>query len=153
MTSMDNDYDLTTARQTIAEWNNESTAYLSRYYTLYHHLTLSVYVRQAPNKICVLGLRQDHPFLTAHSTENEVRLNQRLDCGSKVTPDTVICELIVGDHVQEIKACMHGKLLEVNQRIPELIGTRFMDIGFIAVIMPRWEDSEKQLNEFVNKDL
>ncbi|KAI9262003.1 hypothetical protein BY458DRAFT_515540 [Sporodiniella umbellata] len=134
------DYDIKPYLESTAQWNNDDKAYLKRYFTLYYKD--DVYVRQSPNKICVLGLRQPVATIKTISFKKEL-------IGEKVKKDTVLCEY-VNDHdiTFQIKANMDGKLLELHQELEndiELLITRPLDLGFIAVIMPKHEDSSVQL--------
>ncbi|CAO3636042.1 unnamed protein product [Cunninghamella echinulata] len=52
---------------------------------------------------------------------------------------------------QPIYAHMHGKLLELNTCLesnPSLLTTDPLMEGFIAIIQPKQEDSNKQLQDF-----
>ncbi|KAF7730656.1 hypothetical protein EC973_001605 [Apophysomyces ossiformis] len=151
MTSHEHDYDLVNAKEITKDWDNNPAAFLPRYYTMYHHQQDPIYVRQSPSKVCVVGLLPNHAILEDASSKSEIKVTQKVACGAKVQPNTVICELMAGDQVYPIKAAMHGKLLEVNPRISELLYTRPLDNGFIAVIMSRWEDPETQLKDFIKQ--
>ncbi|KAI8068127.1 uncharacterized protein B0P05DRAFT_551874 [Gilbertella persicaria] len=147
------DYDSKQYEAIIASWQQDSTAYLNRYYDLYYKqsndtLATSVYVRQSPNKICVLGITQPPAFDSIHLRVELI--------GEKVKTDTVLCELSKeGQIVGQVRAEMEGKLLELNQRYntedPQSLMRDHMDIGFIAIIMPKTEDSAVQLKEFEKK--
>lgn len=133
------DYDVTPYLEITAEWNKDDKAYLKRYYTLYYKD--DIYVRQSPNKICVLGLRQP-------SDIKEIKFKTEL-VGEKVKPTTVICELMTNENeIIPVCANMEGKLLELHTELAEninLLITRSLDLGFIAVIMPKYEETSIQL--------
>lgn len=151
------DYDVKQHLDLVASWNTEpSTAFLSRYYTLHYHvenndLDQAVYVRQAPNKVCVLGITPRHPALSAAP----VRIESALKSWSNIKPGTVILELVNSDHRYPIRAHMHGKLLEINPRLadePELLSTRTMTEGYLAIISAAHEDTKVQLKEYITAD-
>jgi glycine cleavage system H lipoate-binding protein len=143
------DYDISQYASLTNPWHQDPTAYLDRYYTLYHKPSTteqyaSVYVRQSPNKICVLGISQ--PPANAHS----VRMHTSL-VNNKVKTDTILCDLLdeAGQVVQQVRAEMEGKLLELNSQCNTLLfNGHHMDTGFIAIIMPKVEDTKVQLKEF-----
>lgn len=147
------DYDITQYSELTANWHKDPTAYLDRYYSLYYKtvdkeqdpLATNVYVRQSPNKICVLGI-------TNPSTDiAKVSLNKSL-VGEKVKHGTILCELlsVEGAVIGHVKAEMEGKLLELNTRLEKegcglLLNGHHMDTGFIAIIMPKIDDTKAQL--------
>jgi glycine cleavage system H lipoate-binding protein len=144
------DYDIAQYATLTDSWHQDPTAYLDRYYTLYHKASTapeqfaSVYVRQSPNKICVLGISQPP------SNVRSVRMHTSL-VNNKVKTGTVLCDLLdeAGQVVQQVRAEMEGKLLELNNQCNELLlNGHHMDTGFIAIIMPKVEDTKVQLNEF-----
>ncbi|KAG1049774.1 hypothetical protein G6F43_007921 [Rhizopus delemar] len=141
------DYDIKPFLESTADWNKDPNAYLKRYYSLYHKRgqegEIDVYVRQAPNKICVLGL------LEPSRDYKSIKFNTEL-IGEKIKRDTVLCELLDGEGqtVASVKAHMEGKLLELHTELVDnldLLFNRSLDHGFIAVIMPKHEDSTIQL--------
>ncbi|OBZ88947.1 hypothetical protein A0J61_03001 [Choanephora cucurbitarum] len=148
------DYDSKHYLETTATWQQDPTAYLSRYYELYtkqvnHDLSTNVYVRQSPNKICVLGMTDPPAGIDQVSLYTDL-------VGQKVKKDTILCDLMQeGKVMGHVRAEMEGKLLELNAKyqtddISSLIRDH-MDIGFIAIIMPKIEDSSVQLKEFEKK--
>lgn len=58
-----------------------------------------------------------------------------------------LCDVVCDDGTRyRIRACMKGYLLELNQRIkedPELLHTRTMTEGYVAVLQPKREDEDK----------
>ncbi|KAI9361036.1 hypothetical protein BD770DRAFT_384007 [Pilaira anomala] len=150
------DYDINDYSELTKDWNRDPTAYLSRYYELYYKsvnkdfdpLANDLYVRQSPNKICVLGISNP-------STDIEkIVMNQQL-VGNKVTRNTVLCtfENAQGQVVGHVKAEMEGKLLELNNRFEKegkslLFQGHHMDTGFIAIILPKTDDTKVQLKGY-----
>lgn len=78
----------------------------------------------------------------------------------KVKKDTILCDLLdASDQViGHVRAEMEGKLLELNSRFATesldtlLGGKHHMDIGFIAIILPKIEDTAVQLKEFTPEE-
>jgi glycine cleavage system H lipoate-binding protein len=149
-------YDASKFYNLTKDWNNDPTAFLSLYYSLHFKvidksedpLSSNVYVRQSPNKICVLGIVEPPKEYTT------IVLSKSL-IGEKVKADTVLVEFKNGETVVgHVKAQMDGKLLELNDRLEEedLLHSNAMDTGFIAVIMPRSEETSVQLEGYVTKE-
>ncbi|KAL0075402.1 hypothetical protein F4703DRAFT_1744202 [Phycomyces blakesleeanus] len=159
-TTQSADYDISKYTDRVSLWSNDPNAHLSGYFTLYYHVESEltptkpdtilgdIYVRQAPNKICVLGLSPSHPFICNVVLATEL-------VGTKVTYDTTIAQIIVGQITYLIKARMQGQLLELNPRLkdtPELLWEHTMDTGYIAVIMSRVDDTKQQLKGYLTEE-
>ena len=152
------DYNVSEYADLTKTWHQDPTAYLDRYYTLFYKITnkeldplnTDVYVRQSPNKICVLGIAK------ASSDIKQVKLRNDL-VGQKVRYDTILCELLDQDHnvIGHVKAEMEGKLLELNRHLEKDIGLlsdgHHMDTGFIGIIMPKTEDTKFQLKGYLTE--
>ncbi|CAO3691870.1 unnamed protein product [Rhizopus stolonifer] len=113
------DYDVTPYLEITAEWNKDDKAYLKRYYTLYYKD--DIYVRQSPNKICVLGLRQP-------SDIKEIKFKTEL-IGEKCV---LIWRASCSNYIR-------------NWLRHQLVDHSTFGFGFIAVVMPKYEDSSIQL--------
>ncbi|KAI7879233.1 uncharacterized protein EV154DRAFT_524786 [Mucor mucedo] len=150
------DYDIKDYAQLTNNWSKDPTAYLDRYYSLYYKtvdteadpLANSVYVRQSPNKVCVLGIVSPSTDIV------KVVLNKNL-VGEKVKKNTILCEFkdAQDNVVGHVKAEMEGKLLELNSRLEKegtslLANGHHMDTGFIAIILPRVDDTKVQLKGY-----
>ncbi|KAG0034220.1 hypothetical protein BGZ81_005759 [Podila clonocystis] len=94
-------YDLTEYKETTRDWNDDPSAYLTRYYTKQYFLSTAgkelkdpmgpiidfqtslevkrgdQYVYQSPNKLCIIGLAPTHPLLAQR--ERYQVLNLRFD--------------------------------------------------------------------------
>ncbi|KAL0081776.1 hypothetical protein J3Q64DRAFT_1756191 [Phycomyces blakesleeanus] len=173
-TTQSADYDISKYTDRVSLWSNDPNAHLSGYFTLYYHVESEltptkpdtilgdIYVRQAPNKICVLGLSPSHPFIVSSSSLNKDDLKKECNVvlatelvGTKVTYDTTIAQIIVGQITYLIKARMQGQLLELNPRLkdtPELLWEHTMDTGYIAVIMSRVDDTKQQLKGYLTEE-
>ncbi|CEP09991.1 hypothetical protein [Parasitella parasitica] len=149
------DYDIIKYEKLTSSWNKDPTAFLSLYYSLFYKKSqdLVIYVRQAPSKVCVLGM-STFPSQLA-------RINMHTELVSqKVKKDTILCDLLDASDqiIGHVKAEMEGKLLELNSRFATesldvlLGGNHFMDIGFIAIILPKVEDTAVQLRDFQTED-
>ncbi|KAI7908127.1 uncharacterized protein BX663DRAFT_493065 [Cokeromyces recurvatus] len=143
-------------------WQEDPTAYLSRYYSLFYKTSneplnrASIYVRQTPSKVCVLGISD----VSLMNDVDQVRLYTN-HIGNKVKSDTILCDLINkdGQVISHVRAEMEGKLLELNKRFEEkescqslLKDGHHMDIGFIAIILPKTEDTKIQLKDFQTEE-
>ncbi|KAI9009965.1 hypothetical protein CLU79DRAFT_774139 [Phycomyces nitens] len=161
------DYDISKYTDRVASWTNNPNAHLSGYFTLYYNVESKstptepgtvlgdIYVRQAPNKICVLGLAPSHPLFSQPNLDQcRVELATEL-VGTKVVPDTTIAQIILGETKYLVKARMQGQLLELNPRLrdtPELLWEHTMDTGFVAVIMSRVDDTKQQLKGYLTEE-
>ncbi|KAF1797549.1 hypothetical protein V8B55DRAFT_1515228 [Mucor lusitanicus] len=149
------DYDTKNYEKLTSNWNNDPTAFLSLYYSLFYKQSqdCTVYVRQAPSKVCVLGMSTYPPNLA------RIKMHTQL-VSEKVKKDTILCDLLdASDQViGHVRAEMDGKLLELNSRFATesldtlLGGKHHMDIGFIAIILPKIEDTAVQLKEFTPEE-
>ncbi|KAL7320041.1 hypothetical protein PS15m_003111 [Mucor circinelloides] len=149
------DYDIKNYEKLTSNWNTDPTAFLSLYYSLFYKQSqdLTVYVRQAPSKVCVLGMH------TYPSNLARIKMHTQL-VSDKVKKDTILCDLLdASDQViGHVRAEMEGKLLELNSRFATesldtlLGGKHHMDIGFIAIILPKIEDTAVQLKEFTPEE-
>lgn len=159
--SDEGDYNVQQHAELVTPWLNDPDLYLSRYFSLHYHwddndYDAAVYCRQAPNKVCVVGVTPNHPAL--NSGNAQVQLVGKLESGKNVKPDTVLCELTNGDDESvryPVKAHMFGRLLELNPRLdkePELLIQQPLTTGYLAVILPAKEDTAIQLKEFVGPE-
>ncbi|CAO3626880.1 unnamed protein product [Mucor fragilis] len=149
------DYDIKNYEKLTSNWNKDPTAFLSLYYSLFYKQSqdCTVYVRQTPSKVCVLGMS------TYPSNVARIKMHTQL-VSEKVKKDTVLCDLLdASDQViGHVRAEMDGKLLELNSRFATesldtlLGGKHHMDIGFIAIILPKIEDTAVQLKEFTPEE-
>ncbi|KAI8644781.1 hypothetical protein BD408DRAFT_412877 [Parasitella parasitica] len=149
------DYDTKKYEKLTSNWNNDPTAFLSLYYSLFYKKSqdLVMYVRQAPSKVCVLGMSTFPAQLARVNMHSEL-------VSQKVKKDTILCDLLdVSDQIiGHVKAEMDGKLLELNSRFATesldalLGGKHCMDIGFIAIILPKVEDTAVQLKDFQTEE-
>lgn len=150
------DYDIKDYAELTNNWNKDPTAYLNRYYSLYYKtvdneadtLANSIYVRQSPNKVCVLGIVSPSTDIV------KVVMNKKL-IGDKVKKNSILCEFkdAQDNVVGHVKAEMEGKLLELNSRFEKegtslLANGHHMDTGFIAIILPRVDDTKVQLKGY-----
>ncbi|KAI7881537.1 hypothetical protein K492DRAFT_176995 [Lichtheimia hyalospora FSU 10163] len=154
---MADDYDIEQHFDLVSSWSKDPTAYLSRYYTLHFHWDKQqdlnreqvVYVRQAPNKVCIVGVTSEHAALK----QQDVQVIPKLEAGANVKPETVLCDIVAGDTTYTVRAHMRGKLLEYNPRMTTpLLQEKTMTEGYLAVILPFHEDPTIQLKEFINHE-
>ncbi|CAO3640444.1 unnamed protein product [Cunninghamella blakesleeana] len=114
----------------------EPQSYVERYFSFYEYKKdENYYVRQAPNKLCIVGLKS---VVSLKEEESEPTI---------ITPGSMLCKI----NDQPIYANMHGKLLELNTRLetePSLLVTDPIMEGFIAIIQPKQEDPSKQLQDY-----
>ncbi|KAI9321455.1 hypothetical protein BX666DRAFT_1874706 [Dichotomocladium elegans] len=150
------DYDVKQHLELVSPWSTDPTAFLARYYTLHYYVNPTqsnhtLYVRQAPNKVCILGVAHDHAALLQHQ-DLAIEFQPKLSAGDNVKPDTVLCELVLGETRYEVRAHMRGKILEFNPRLTSaLLREKPMTEGYLAVILPFHEDSAIQLNEYIGE--
>ncbi|KAI7872658.1 hypothetical protein BDF14DRAFT_1716073 [Spinellus fusiger] len=160
------DYDPSKYTDIVQSWHSEPNQYLSRYFTLFFHIETNdsapegtlfsdIYVRQSPNKICVLGMAPSHAFLKQENLADS-KIEFKTDIiGKKVKANTIIAEVRKNGLIYAIRAQMQGQLLELNPRLvenPELLWEHTMDIGFIAVIMSATDNTQQQLHGFLTED-
>ncbi|SAM01833.1 hypothetical protein [Absidia glauca] len=137
------DYDMAFYRDMTKGWNDKPLSHLERYYTKYiNDRQPHLYLRQAPNGIMVLGVRSIPGDAQTGSPTVELAFDL---VGEKITPGSMIAKI----NDEPIYAKVHGKLLEVNERLitePDLLLTDPTVQGHLAVIMPK--NSDKKIHEF-----
>ncbi|KAJ1965268.1 hypothetical protein GGI12_000872 [Dipsacomyces acuminosporus] len=126
------------------------------------------YVRLSPNKLCVIGIAQQHPLLDrarrdeagkivrvefADSVQKSVIKGKGKKHSLKVMPDTKLCTVYT-DKGKEfvVRGAVRGLLVEWNPRIeedPSLIA-RCPEQGFVAIIKPPTDDDSKILSSCVD---
>lgn len=148
-------YDLEHWAKETAHWNQGIDIFLSRYFTIHYEPASHVYIRQPPNKLCILGLSKEHPAIKSTGNISCKFFYESKTKGQKVKPNTVICEITVDDQTYPILATVFGEVAEVNPRLleePNLLRTHALDEGFLAIIRPKEEDSSKQLKGLVDQN-
>ncbi|KAI8374584.1 uncharacterized protein BYT42DRAFT_499188 [Radiomyces spectabilis] len=161
------DYDVTQYRDSVRGWNEDPKKYLNRYYTIHYYVETkqtqenkpkvgNIYVRQSPNKICVLGFAPDHPIYKYDPLTSRITVRPCTDVlGKKVKPSTVVCEVDIDGHIYQLQARMGGVLKDLNPRLvkePQLLWEHGMDEGYVAIILPQFEATEKQLAQFITSE-
>jgi glycine cleavage system H lipoate-binding protein len=148
-------YDLDSWAEKTAHWGENPTAFLERYFTIHYELDTHVYIRQPPNKLCILGLSAEHAIVKSSDSISCKFFHESKTKGQKVKPDTVIAEITVGEQVYPVRATVFGEILEVNPRVSEdanIIRTHALDEGYLVIIRPRSEDTAVQLKGLVDHD-
>ncbi|CAO3594479.1 unnamed protein product [Absidia cylindrospora] len=157
-TTSTSDYDLQIYRERTKTWNDKPLGYLDRYYKRFiHKKQLYMFLRQAPNGLVVVGVRYLPSFSdntstpsAATVTASDLSIELAFDLvGEKVTPGTMIARI----NDKPIFANVHGKLLEVNERLidePGLVLTDPTVQGFFAIIMPK--NADKNMHEYYAVD-
>lgn len=140
-----NEYDIKLYESLEKKLETEPQRYAERYFSFYEYKKdENFYVRQAPNKLCIVGLKS--VLLKENESIINIELNTDL-IAQKVTPGSMLCKI----NEKPIYANMHGKLLELNTRLetePSLLTTDPLMEGFVAIIQPKQEDPSKQLQDF-----
>ncbi|KAI8341641.1 hypothetical protein BC941DRAFT_414069 [Chlamydoabsidia padenii] len=132
------DYDMTYYQDMTKTWNEKPSSHLERYFGKYiHDRKPHMYLRRAPNNILVLGVRYLPGSTDDTSTTAPPKVEFSYDLvGNKITPGSMIARI----NDEPIYAMVHGKLLEVNERLltePELLLTDPTIQGHLAIIMPK----------------
>ncbi|XP_063306640.1 protein Abitram [Pelobates fuscus] len=117
-------------------------------------------ILQHSNRICVITLAECHPLLQTGKTIQNInyqispncsRLQNKVSGKSKrgaqfLTEFAPLCRILCSDGEEyTIYSCIRGRLLEVNERIlenPELLQEKPSTEGYIAVVLPKFEESK-----------
>ena len=111
---------------------------------------LDQYVHLHPNHLCVVGLAPTHAALTDGRTIISVQygdLGTVTVSGKKkrgshhVTPHTLLCMVVCDDGTAwPVTACVHGSLIEVNNRAvatPAVVTRDPRFAGYLAIVQPK----------------
>uniref|UniRef100_A0A4W5N573 Protein Abitram n=1 Tax=Hucho hucho TaxID=62062 RepID=A0A4W5N573_9TELE len=127
-------------------------------------------VLQHSNRICVITLAESHPILQNGRSIKSInyqisagcsRLHNRVSGKSKrggqfLTEFAPLCRITCTDGVEyTIYSCIRGRLLEVNEDIlerPELLLGKPSTEGYIAVILPKIEESKTVTNGLLSRE-
>ncbi|XP_026856735.1 protein Abitram isoform X2 [Electrophorus electricus] len=127
-------------------------------------------VLQHSNRICVITLAETHPVLRKGSKIKSInyrisdgcsRLNNKVSGKSKrggqfLTEFAPLCRITCTDNVEyTIFSCIRGRLLEVNEDIimsPDLLLEKPSTEGYIAVILPKLEESKRVTNSLLTRE-
>ncbi|XP_061752977.1 protein Abitram isoform X2 [Nerophis ophidion] len=127
-------------------------------------------ILQHSNRICVLTLAETHPLLQKGRTIKKIdyqisngcsRLNNKVSGKSKrggqfLTEFAPLCRITCTDETQfTIYSCIRGRLLEVNENIlerPALLQEKPSTEGYIAVILPKFEESKNVTENLLSRD-
>lgn len=146
-------YDLDHWAKETAAWSEDPAVFINRYFTIHYEPESHVYVRQPPNKLCILGLSTEHEAVKSTGDISCKFFFESKTKGQKVKPNSIICEVTVNDQVYPIQATVFGEVAEVNPRVTEdanIIRTHALDEGYLAIIRPRSEDTKVQLAGLVD---
>jgi hypothetical protein len=146
-------------------------SYIDRYYTRYYkfdkqcennpHMLL-----HHSNRVCIVTLPEVHPLLRPNTYKiSQIEFIQNISANMKgkrknnanyldhMQPICKVKCLKLDDNTEQaftIYAIMSGKLIEINERLlsePEILQTKTLTIGYIAIIYPKIENIKKQLDE------
>ncbi|RUO96955.1 hypothetical protein BC936DRAFT_141210 [Jimgerdemannia flammicorona] len=128
-------------------------------------------IRQAPNKLCIISLARGHPARAGGAKELSplsitfcdafkylLRSPQTVNVkyGPMISPQTPIAMIELADgKTYTIRSAVQGQVIELNERLlkePFLLRQRPNADGFIAIVMPRMENSEKALVQCVTEE-
>ncbi|XP_061787120.1 protein Abitram isoform X1 [Nerophis lumbriciformis] len=149
---------------------------IDRYYTRWYKADMKGNpcedhcILQHSNRICVLTLAETHPILQKGRTIKKIdyqisngcsRLNNKVSGKSKrggqfLTEFAPLCRITCTDETQfTIYSCIRGRLLEVNENIlerPALLQEKPSTDGYIAVILPKFEESKNVTENLLSRD-
>ncbi|XP_008330210.1 protein Abitram [Cynoglossus semilaevis] len=162
------------SKQTGTEDNVPSV--IDRYFTRWYRADLKGKpcedhcVLQHSNRICVVTLAETHPILQNGRTIKSInyqisdgcsRLKNKVSGKSKrggqfLTDFAPLCRITCTDETEyTIYSCIRGRLLEVNERIletPSLLLEKPSTEGYIAVILPKFEESKSITENLLSRE-
>ncbi|XP_038653799.1 protein Abitram isoform X1 [Scyliorhinus canicula] len=128
-------------------------------------------ILQHSNRICVITLAESHPVLQSgrkiknisyQISANCSRLQNKVSGKSKrggqfLTELAPLCRILCTDGKEyTIYSCIRGRLLEVNESIlqePSLLQEKPSTEGYIAVVLPKFEESKSITQGLINQEL
>nr|XP_057902439.1 protein Abitram-like isoform X1 [Doryrhamphus excisus] len=149
---------------------------IDRYYTRWYKADMKGNpcedhcILQHSNRICVITLAETHPLLQKGRTIKKInyqisngcsRLNNKVSGKSKrggqfLTEFAPLCRITCTDEAEfTIYSCIRGRLLEVNENIletPALLQEKPSTDGYIAVILPKFEESKSITESLLSRD-
>ncbi|KAM6899358.1 protein Abitram [Xenentodon cancila] len=149
---------------------------IDRYYTRWYRTDLKGRpcedhcILQHSNRICVVTLAETHPVLqngrgiksiNYQISSNCSRLNNKVSGKSKrggqfLTDFAPLCRITCSDETEyTVYSCIRGRLLEVNENIletPNLLLEKPSTEGYIAVILPKFEESKSITESLLSRE-
>mmetsp|Transcript_22036 Transcript_22036/g.36760 ORF Transcript_22036/g.36760 Transcript_22036/m.36760 type:complete len:174 (-) Transcript_22036:99-620(-) len=125
-------------------------------------------VYRHPNGLCVVCLAPTHPLLRGENIETDesaVKVDYDVGKGSRldtqpsgkrkrgameVHTNTELCQITSAGVPYSVRACIKGKLLEVNEQLvkqPHLLWKDPRTAGYVAIIMPKNSETSSHLKE------
>uniref|UniRef100_A0A8C7ZZ62 Protein Abitram n=1 Tax=Oryzias sinensis TaxID=183150 RepID=A0A8C7ZZ62_9TELE len=153
----------------------EPPSIIDRYYTRWYRADMKGQpcedhcILQHSNRICVVTLAETHPVLQNGRTIKTInyqisngcsRLNNKVSGKSKrggqfLTDFAPLCRITCTDETKyTIYSCIRGRLLEVNENIlerPNLLLEKPSTEGYIAVILPKFEESKSVTENLLSR--
>ncbi|RUP51186.1 hypothetical protein BC936DRAFT_149507 [Jimgerdemannia flammicorona] len=164
-------YDLDEFLPLTTNWLSDPISRLRAYFTTHYFLATDVNegdltIRQAPNKLCVISLAKRHPgrgsgkddlsplSITFSDFKGIVGKNKKH--APTVNSISPLAEITTADgNIHIVRAAVHGQVMELNERLlkePMLMRQKPDTEGFIAIIKPKIENSEKALSHCVTEE-
>ncbi|XP_019946078.2 protein Abitram [Paralichthys olivaceus] len=149
---------------------------IERYYTRWYRADMKGKpcedhcILQHSNRICVVTLAETHPILQNGRTIKSInyqisdgcsRLKNKVSGKSKrggqfLTDFAPLCRITCSDETEyTIYSCIRGRLLEVNESIletPKLLLEKPSTEGYIAVILPKFEESKSITENLLSRE-
>ncbi|KAG7245003.1 hypothetical protein INR49_023569, partial [Caranx melampygus] len=149
---------------------------IDRYYTRWYRADMKGKacedhcILQHSNRLCVVTLAETHPILQHGRTIKSInyqisngcsRLNNKVSGKSKrggqfLTDFAPLCRITCTDDTEyTIYSCIRGRLLEVNENIlerPALLLEKPFTEGYIAVILPKFEESKSITENLLTRE-
>ena len=125
------------------------------------------------NRICLLTLAPSHPIIkqkktitkfdfqvTEHTNRlNNAVLGKRKKGAQQLQCDSIVCRIHCQDQEEDrvytIRSYINGKLIEINEMLikqPNLAVSAPQAAGYIAIILPKLDNSEKQKMKLLDKE-
>ncbi|CAN9503993.1 unnamed protein product [Ophioblennius macclurei] len=149
---------------------------IDRYYTRWYRVDMKGKacedhcILQHSNRLCVITLAETHPILQNGRAIKSInyqisngcsRLNNKVSGKSKrggqfLTDFAPLCRITCTDDTEfTIYSCIRGRLLEVNENIletPNLLLEKPSTEGYIAVILPKFEESKSITESLLSRE-
>ncbi|XP_043993685.1 protein Abitram [Gambusia affinis] len=154
----------------------EAPSVIDRYFTRWYRADMKGKscedhcILQHSNRLCVVTLAETHPILQDGRAIKSInyqisngcsRLNNKVSGKSKrgaqfLTDFAPLCRIMCSDDTEyTIYSCIRGRLLEVNENIletPNLLLEKPSTEGYIAVILPKFEESKSITENLLTRE-
>ncbi|ESO82090.1 hypothetical protein LOTGIDRAFT_151243 [Lottia gigantea] len=156
--------------------NDKPKPFVDRYFSRFYRTDLNGKTGEDQcvlchsNKICLVTLAKSHPVIVQKKTVSSInfeaanginRLDNKVSGKGKrgaqwVKANSILCKIKCTDETEYlIVSCVRGMLIEINENILDnsnLIAEKPEDAGFIAVIMIKRNEFDREMKQLLSQE-